>query len=283
MDIRFKNTQGSYGDKEVLLHFFEEEVRDDAPLILLLHGVHGCASSAEGNKYGYLARSLAQKGYPVCAAESSRSRRDRETFGDDRVAWAVAAFQGKTFAMEVSDACSALAAAAEEHPGRRIVLWGFSLGGILSVLLAGGETGNFVRQTGMEPVSLPATDMLVISGSGDRIRSEAAAALALPVLNTLGSSEVIHSAASKVSLSCALFFYGGYDGTFDEESSRRILRSLRLQEEHKAFYILPGVDHSFRMLNGAPSLEPLEQMLAITTATLERFRRTAAPGDLQGE
>ena len=274
MNIRCKSCPGSFGDKEVLLHYFDEDTRADAPLFLLLHGVHGCASSVEGNKYGYLARLIAQKRFPVCAAESSRLRRDRETFGDDRPAWAVASFQGKTFAMEVFDASSALAAAAAEYPGRKIVLWGFSLGGLLSVLLAGGESGRFIRQTGLEPITLPGVDALVISGSGDRIRAEASAGLALPILNSLGSSEVIHTAASKVSLSFALFFYGGCDGTFDEESSRRILRSLRLDEEKKEFHILPGVDHAFRTVNGTPSFEPLEQMLGITMATLERRRRT---------
>jgi len=268
VNIRCKSCPGSFGDREVLLHCFDEKTRADAPLFLLLHGVHGCASSVEGNKYGYLARLIAQKGFPVCAAESSRLRRDREVFGDDRAAWAVASFQGKTFAMEVYDACSALAAAGAEYPGRRIALWGFSLGGLLSVLLAGGETGRFVRQTGLEPIAFPSVDALVISGSGDRIRAEASAGLALPILNSLGSSEVIHMAASKVSLDFALFFYGGCDATFDEESSRRILRSLRLDEEKKAFHILPGVDHAFRTLNGSPSYEPLERMLEITMATL---------------
>jgi len=137
-----------------------------------------------------------------------------------------------------------------------------------------GESGRFIRQTGLEPIALPGVDALVISGSGDRIRAEASAGLALPILNSLGSSEVIHTAASKVSLSFALFFYGGCDGTFDEESSRRILRSLRLDEEKKEFHILPGVDHAFRTVNGTPSFEPLEQMLGITMATLERRRRT---------
>ena len=98
--------------------------------------------------------------------------------------------------------------------------------------------------------------------------------LNLPILDTLGSSETVHIAASKASPDFALFFYGGCDETFDEESSRRIFRSLRLDEEDKEFIILPGVDHSFRTKDGVPSLEPLDRMLEVTTATLGRYRTT---------
>ncbi len=274
MHIRSNSSPASFGDGEVLLHFFEEGASDDSPLVLLFHGVHGSATPAEGNKYGYLARSLARSGCLACVVETGRLRRDKATFGDDRVAWAIAAFQGKTFAMEVYDACSALESAVGEWPGRPVVLWGFSLGGIISVLLAGKEVSGFVRQTGLRAPVIPAVNALVVSGSGDRVRTQASDGLNLPILDTLGSSETVHIAASKASPDFALFFYGGCDETFDEESSRRIFRSLRLDEEDKAFIILPGVDHAFRTQDGVSSLEPLDRMLEITTATLGRYRTT---------
>jgi hypothetical protein len=45
--------------------------------------------------------------------------------GDDRVAWAIAAFSGKTFAMELFDVCAALERIEADLPPRPTVLWGF--------------------------------------------------------------------------------------------------------------------------------------------------------------
>ena len=274
MIIRSLQAHGCFGDQEVHMHFFEGDAVEDSPLFLFFHGVHGVASPEEGNKYAYLARSLANDGYIACLAESSRLRRDKETFEGDRVGWATSAFGGKTFAMEIYDACSTLLKASEEHPDRKIILWGFSLGGLISVILAGKETGTFMRQSGLTHDPLPDVEGLVVSGSGDRTRTEATDIMSLPVLDTLGNNEVIHTSASKVTLSFSDFFYGGCDESFDEESSRRIFRSLRLQGERKTFHILPGVDHAFRTLNGTPSTKPLDRMLEITRATLGRFQMT---------
>ncbi len=274
MDIRYVTAPGCFGDNEVLLHIFTGIPEEKEPVFLLFHGVHGCASPAEGNKYGYLGRSLAEKGVTACIAESSRIRRDRETFGEDRAGWALAAFRGKTFPMEVYDACSALAAVGREFPGRPVILWGFSLGGILSVLLAGKETESFLKPAGFEFVPYGEIQGLVISGTGDLVRPEASASLALPILDTLGERRIIHVAASKARPSFVLFFYGSEDETFGEDSSRRIFQSFRLGEERKTFCILDGADHSFRKLNGVSSREALEKMVAVTTANLERFRKT---------
>ena len=120
------------------LYYFSGSAVTQSPVILLFHGVHGWAAPVEGNKYGYIARELAGKGIETCIAESSRLRRDRETFGDDRAARAKEALRGKTFAMEVYDACSAFAAVQSKYAGRPVVPWGFSLGGLSAVLLAGG-------------------------------------------------------------------------------------------------------------------------------------------------
>ncbi len=281
MTIRSLCSQGFFGDEEVRLHFYGEDAGGSAPLFVILHGVHGSMSPVDENKYGFIAKTLAGEGYVACLAESSRLRRDKESFGMDRVSWAMSAFRGKTFAMEVCDAFSALDRASAEHPGRPVVLWGFSLGGLIAVILAGKETGSFSRQLGVALAAPTDVSALVISGSGDRIRTEASTDLTLPVLDTMGSSEIVHNAASKVSLLFALLFYGGRDETFDEESSRRIFRSLRLEDGKKEFHILPGVDHSFRTVNGVPSTEPLEGMISLTRATLERFQITGAGGDRQ--
>lgn len=273
MEILTTSAPGGFGDREVRLHFFTEKKNKQGPVVLLLHGVHGWAFPVEGNKYGYLGRTLAANGVDVCLAESSRLRRDREAFGDDRTAWAKAAFQGKTFALEVYDACSAFAFVQDKYPSRPIVLWGFSLGGLLAVLLAGEETHRFVEETGLIPPLQEMPNGLIVSGSGDEIRPEAAASLDLPVLDTLGDKEIIHIAASKAVLPFALFFYGSMDETFSEESSRRIFDKLRLGEDEKIFSVVEGADHSFRKKAGMTSREPIDEMLAVTTATLKRYFR----------
>lgn len=124
------------------------------PRIVLLHGVHGCASPEPENKYGYLARLCTERGSDACIVETSRARRDRNTFiredgGDDRVAWAIAAFSGKTFAMELSDVCAALERIEADLPPRPTVLWGFSLGGIIAVLIAGGAHERLLNEAGL--------------------------------------------------------------------------------------------------------------------------------------
>ncbi len=147
MDYVSESAPGSFGDRQVVLHFFKAGSAGDCPAVLLLHGVHGWASPVEGNKYGFLARELAANGISACIAESSRLRRDRETFGDDRVSWAKAAFRGKTFPMEVYDACSAFGCFRRKFWRSVPVLWGFSLGGLISVLIAGKKTGGYIAET----------------------------------------------------------------------------------------------------------------------------------------
>ena len=263
--------EGCFGDRKILLHFFEENVKREAPFVVLLHGVHGCASPAEGNKYGYLCRILAMHGFPACICESSRKNRNRDPFGEDSSAWARHAFQGKTFPMEVFDACVSLAAARQKYPGRRVVLWGFSLGGLIAVLLAGRETERFTLSAGFREPDFGAVDGLVLSGSGDEIRPEARSALSLPVLDTLGDPACISLAASKSRLVCALFFYGSEDKSFSEESCRRIYGKIPLAEGKKQFVVIPGADHAFRKMKGLPSREALDLMGSLTTATLGRF------------
>ena len=247
---------GSFGDKEVLLHFFTPEKAGGAPAVLLLHGVHGWAAPQEGNKYGFLARELSAAGYGVCIAESSRLRRDREAF-DDSGDWAKAAFRGKTFAMEMDDARSALEGFRKEFPGSPPVLWGFSLGGLISVLIAGEEGAKLAG--------------IIVSGSGDELRPEAERGLLLPILDSLCDKSELHSAASVADVDFALFFYGSGDESFTEASSRRIFDRLPLEDCRKEFHIVEGADHAFRKKNGVASRAPLEEMLAKARAVLGRY------------
>jgi dienelactone hydrolase len=271
MDYVSESAPGSFGDRQVVLHFFKAGSAGDCPAVLLLHGVHGWASPVEGNKYGFLARELAANGISACIAESSRLRRDRETFGDDRVSWAKAAFRGKTFPMEVYDACSAFGCFRRKFCASVPVLWGFSLGGLISVLIAGKRTAGYIAETGLVSPGEGEVEGLIVSGSGDEIRPEASGSLNLPVLDSLGDRSEVLRAASEASPAFALFFYGSLDETFSEESSRRIFDRLPLPESRKRFCFIQGADHSFRKKEGVPTREPLEEMLLISRGALDRY------------
>lgn len=271
MKIERKTAPGSFGDREVHLHFLREKAEGQKPLYVLYHGVHGCARPEESNKYGYLASYLARKGRVVCIAENSRLRRDRETFGLDRRGWAHAAFTGKTFSMEVFDACSALAEAQKMYPDRKTVLWGFSLGGLIALLMAGRQTGEFTKALSLPPPDWKDPRGLVISGSGDETAGPKGGELPLPILDTLGEKTVLlRAAAGADSLSSALFFYGSRDCTFTEESSHRLFRLVPLPDDRREFHIIRGADHSFRTVDDLPSLRPVEEMAEITMAMEER-------------
>ena len=264
---------GSFGDREVLLHFFRAGTDPDTPAVLLLHGVHGWASPVEGNKYGFLARELASNGISACIAESSRRRRDRETFGDDRTSWAQDAFRGKTFAMEVFDASSAFNFFCRKFTFSFPVLWGFSLGGLLSVLIAGKRTGSYFTAAGLTSPGEGNAAGLIVSGSGDELRAESSGRLSLPILDSLGDKSELLRAASEASPEFALFFYGSLDESFSEESSRRIFDRLPLPDSKKEFRVISGADHAFRKKQGIPSREPLEEMLLISRAVLDQHLR----------
>lgn len=263
-----KTAPGSFGDREVHLFFLSEKAEEKKPLYVLYHGVHGCAQPIESNKYGSLASGLVRKGAVVCITENSRLRRDRETFGLDRRAWAHAAFSGKTFAMEIYDACSALAEAKKMYPERKTILWGFSLGGLIALLM----TGEFTKTLGVLPApAWKGPHGLVVSGSGDETAGPNRGTPPLPILDTLGEKGVLLRAASGAkTLSFALFFYGSRDGTFTEESSRRLFRLIPLSGDRKEFHIITGADHSFRMVDDLPSPKPVEEMVEITMAMEER-------------
>lgn len=236
------------------------------PRIVLLHGVHGCASPEPENKYGYLARLCNERNADSCIVETSRMRRDRSAFmpedgGDDRVAWALAAFSGKTFAMELFDVCAALERIESDLSPRPTVLWGFSLGGIIAVLIAGGGHERLLKDAGLRAPRVNAEFLgVATSGSGDRIRREAEGSLALPILDSVPPPETLHHAAENMRTEFFVSFYGDRDMSFDEASVRRIFDLAAVPGGQKVFSVLGGSDHAFRTLNGAPSFRALHGM-----------------------
>jgi dienelactone hydrolase len=220
----------------------------DAPLIVLLHGVHGCANPSPGNKYGDLARMLLDQGAKCAIVETSRHRRDRETFCEDREAWAHAAFRGKTFLQDHADAVAGIEAAAGEASPGRVWLFGFSLGGIHVVLAAGNGSLTFT----------PAG--IILGGSGFWIRPEAALTPDLPILDTMPEGDLFREAAGRLKAGRLISFYGSLDSTFTEEACRRLVEATPLPPEGKDFVVIEGADHAFRNLRGVPSIKPLEMI-----------------------
>lgn len=255
---------GSYGTGEVRIAGLDR-VRPD--LVVLLHGVHGCAELVPGNKYDNLARLLDKAGFDVMVVQTSRRHFDREAFGENRDAWARDAFGGKTYAMDFYDAVSGLAAVRERYQGRRFWLWGFSLGGIHWTMAAGGMAGEVLRPEGLtDPLGeVPDLEGIVLSGSGLRIAREENPIMDLPILDTLAPEEWLMKAAARVRVRHALAFYGSEDATFSEEACRR-LHGLIPATGRKLFRVLPGVDHPFRHVDGVPGIVPLETMVADLTA-----------------
>lgn len=259
---------GSYGTREVRVAGLERSRED---LVVLLHGVHGCADMAQGNKYGILARLLDAEGLDALVLQTSRNRFDRETFGEDRDAWSRDAFRGKTYTMDFFDALSGLSEVLRRYPDRKTWLWGFSLGGIHWTMAAGGMAGELLSPQGLEdPLGrMPLLEGIVLSGSGVRIASDDNPILDLPILDSLAPKETLLRAARAVAARRALAFYGSEDATFSEEACRR-LHGLIPATGEKTFHILNGVDHPFRNVDGKSSILPLKTMVETVAAAAAR-------------
>ncbi len=259
MDLETKkiDVPGTFGDGLVPVHIMRRSgASGGSPLVVLLHGVHGSANPLPGNKYGELARMLIEQGASCAIVETSRIRRDRESFGEDREAWAHAAFKGKTFFQDHADAVAGIEAAAMEAGIGSIWVFGFSLGGIHAVLAAGSEGLSFTPSG------------IALGGSGYRIRSEAENALTLPILGSMPGSDPLIEAAGRLRAERLVSFYGSLDSTFPEDTCRRLVELAPLPLEKKGFVVIEGADHAFRSLKGNPSLKPLEMISSFLTPLL---------------
>lgn len=264
--------QGHFGDKKVPVYVSRPQASAiRPPVVVLLHGVHGCANVSFENKYGRLARMLNARRAISAVVETSRLRRDRETFGEDRKSWAWAAFRGKTFAADHADVLEGLSVVHSLFPENDLWIWGFSLGGIHALTIAGGSSETILSGENQKPPLLPGFRFsgIITSGSGGRIRPEGKQSLNLPILDSMPPESVLHEAARNLSAEYFVSFYGSLDGTFSEESCRKILREVPLPETRKIFHVIEGADHPFKHLHGHPSLKPLEIMAERLTPLLQ--------------
>jgi dienelactone hydrolase len=195
---------------------------------------------------------LIEQGASCAIVETSRIRRDRESFGEDREAWAHAAFKGKTFFQDHADAVAGIEAAAMEAGIGSIWVFGFSLGGIHAVLAAGSEGLSFTPSG------------IALGGSGYRIRSEAENALTLPILDSMPGSDPLIEAAGRLRAERLV------SSTVRWTPHSRMTPvadwwSWHPCPEKKGFVVIEGADHAFRSLKGNPSLKPLEMISSFLT------------------
>ncbi|MBQ8090042.1 MAG: alpha/beta hydrolase, partial [Pyramidobacter sp.] len=217
----------------------------------LFHGVHSSSSSDPGNKYARIGAALAENGVMPILCETSRRVRNRHDYADRPVEWIFDAFRGKTYLQELEDCFRACSAVKTLYSHLPLTLWGFSLGGLSALLIAGGVASG----TGV-PEKI---DGLILCGSGDKVFAENKEIFKLPILSTAQEgSEQLAVAAQNLRVNWARVFRGSEDTTFPHDACVRIYESLAVAD--KAFYEVPGSDHSFRLLHGAPSKFPLEEV-----------------------
>jgi dienelactone hydrolase len=192
---------------------------------------------------------LSSAGITCAVTETSRTRRDRETFGADREGWARAAFTGKTFLEDHADAIAGTEAAAAAVGTKNIWVFGFSLGGIHTVLAGGGKDGFSFTPSG-----------IALGGVGSFVSPGASSSLFLPIIDTVPPEETLMEAAAGLRTGKLVSFYGSLDTTFPEDSCRQLVEAVPLPCDRKRFMIMEGVDHAFRCVRGIPSIKPLEMI-----------------------
>lgn len=214
---------------------------------LLLHGVHSSANLGHRNKFRHLAEILARRGVTPWLCETSRVAVNREEYGEP-LAWIEEAFGGKTFGEEHDDCLSALRLVLEENP-RSLWIWGFSLGGIIALLLA--------RLDGLR------VDRLILSGTALTALPEVEKVMMpMPVLSTLRAT-VGPDMLDGVRAGEMFSFRGTEDAVFSEEACRSLLGAVKIPESRKKFFAIEGADHSFKMRGGKYDPGIMEEMLSL--------------------
>ncbi|MGI6074866.1 MAG: alpha/beta hydrolase [Pyramidobacter sp.] len=237
---------GTFGDKTTLLT--TGVIDRPRGAVLLFHGVHSCASSEAGNKYARIGGALAENGLMPILAETSRKVRCRRDYDGEPLRWITDAFQGKTYAQELQDCFNAYRAARSLYAHLPLTLWGFSLGGLSALLIAGGALSPAPRDI----------EGLILCGSGDKVYAENSQIFELPILDTLKDSSELLTAAAKLKVRWAHVFRGSEDSTFPPDACRRIYDALAVAD--KDYFEVEGSDHSFRLFHGAPSNKPLAEV-----------------------
>lgn len=238
---------GTFGDRTTLLT--TGVIDRPRGVVLLFHGVHSCASSEVGNKYARIGLALAERGFMPVLAETSRKVRCRRNYDGEPLRWIADAFRGKTYAQELQDCCNAYRSVRSLYAHLPLTLWGFSLGGLSALLIAGGAVSSAVPRD---------IEGLILCGSGDKVYAENEPIFQLPILDTLKHSDELLKAAAALKVRWARVFRGSEDATFPPDACRRLYDALVVED--KKYFEVEGSDHSFRLYHGAPSDRPLTEV-----------------------
>ncbi len=251
MDCVFKSEittlPSAFGDTGVRVSRLFPE-KPDGTHALLLHGVHSSANLGHRNKFRHLAEILAARGIMPWLCETSRVFVSREECGDEPLAWIEAAFGGKTFADEYDDCLAALRLLLKERPAR-LWVWGFSLGGIIALLLSR-----------LEDIDV---DRIILSGTGLASTPDVERMLMpMPVLSTLRAT-IDARMADDVRASEIFAFRGTEDAVFPEEACLSLLGAVKIPEERKKFFAIDGADHSLKLRRGKYDPCIMDEMLSL--------------------
>lgn len=215
---------------------------------LLLHGVHSSANLEPRNKFRHLALILAERGITPWLCETSRISVTLEECCNEPLAWIEASFGGKNFGEEHDDCLAALRLALAETP-RKLWLWGFSLGGIIALLLAR-----------LRDVRI---DRLILAGTGLFSMPDVLKVLMpMPVLSTLRAF-VSEEMVDDVRADEVIAFRGSEDSVFSEEACLSLLAALKIPAARKKFFSIKGADHSLKMRGGKYDPLIMDEMLAL--------------------
>lgn len=251
MDCGFKDEittlPSAFGDTGVRVSRLFPD-KPDGTHALLLHGVHSSANLGHRNKFRHLAEILAARGVTPWLCETSRVSVSREECGDQPLAWIEESFGGKTFGEEHDDCLAALDLALAQKPAK-LWVWGFSLGGIIALLLACRPDVRI--------------DRLVLSGTGLTATPEAEnIMMPMPILSTLRST-VEPDMVGRVRAGEVFAFRGTEDAVFTEEACRSLLGSIKIPDGRKKFYAIEGADHSLKTRGGKYDPLIMDEMLSL--------------------
>lgn len=250
--MRWQKTliDGSFGDGRTVLTL--GVVPRPRRVVMLFHGVHSCAQATPGNKYALLGSMLGERGVLPVLVETSRKFRNRHEWGTDLMGWIHESFEGKTFQEEMDDLTGALTAVQQLYSQLPLTLWGFSLGGLCALFLAGGF--------GQE--RLPDIDGLVMAGAGHELRPGRETAMKLPLLRDLVNPSKFEPWTRAARPKWLQGFYGSLDESFAEATCREVYNQVDCP--NRQWNVIQGADHSFRRLNGQTSRLPLLHMVNLT-------------------
>lgn len=247
--------EGTFGDKKVCINHCLPN-RSNGTQVILLHGVHSTANLKQNNKFQFLAKLLADRGYASWLVETSRLIRNRQIYAENASDWITDAFGNKTFLQEQEDVFRAVRYILNNSVKTATWLWGFSLGGSIA-LSAVAEKLTYANGDSFVP------ELIVLSGTGLNPYPEIGEIMMKQsILSTLDES-IFADVLTNIQADAIVSFRGEDDEIFSEKSCTDLLKKIPLSPKQKAFYTIKGADHSLRVRYGVKDSGIMSEMLEL--------------------